>query len=107
MSSKLVKAHGGSRVLQSPEGGGSLTLGGLVMKTTKNAPEDVHMKQLSRLVANTTGIPREKPVMAGVIASTIPTHMKSVPEYHKVPSADIGKTKTKRMGQVPYAGKMY
>jgi hypothetical protein len=107
MSSALVKAHGGSKMLQSSEGGGSLTLGGLVMKTTKNAPEDVHMKQMSRLIANTTGIPKEKPIMAGVIASTVPTHMKDVPEYHKVPSADIGKTKTKRMGQVPYAGKKY
>lgn len=107
MSSALVKAHGGSKMLQSPEGGGSLTLGGLVHKTTKNVPDDVHMKGLSRLIANTTGIPREKPLMAGVIASTVPTHMKSVPEYHKIPAADIGKTKAKRMGQVPYAGKMY
>jgi hypothetical protein len=97
MSSKLVKAHGGSKMLQSVEGGGSLTLGGIVHKTTKNVQQDVHMRDL----------PKEKPIMSGVIASTIPMSMKSVPEYHKVPSADIGKTKAKRMGQVPFAGKMY
>ena len=107
MSSKLVKAHGGSKMLQSVEGGGSLTLGGLVMKTTKNTQEDVHMRELSRLISNTTGVPKEKPIMSGVITSTIPMSMKVVPEYHKVPSADIGKTKSKRMGQVPFAGKMY
>lgn len=94
-------------MLQSAEGGGSLTLGGLVMKTTKNSPDDVHMKQLSRLIANTTGVPKEKPMMAGVIASTVPTHMKTVAEYHKVPSADIGKTKAKRMGQIPFSGPKY
>lgn len=107
MSSSLVKAHGGSKSLQSVEGGGSLVLGGLVMKTTKNTPEDVHMKGLSRLVANTTGVPREKPMMDGVIASTIPTGMKSVPEYHKIPAHDVGKTKAKRMGQVPFQGPKY
>lgn len=94
-------------MLESPEGGGSLTLGGILHNTTGNVPKDVHMKDLSRLVANTTGVPREKPIMDGVIASTVPVHMKAVPEYHKVPAHDIGKTKAKRMGQVPYAGKMY
>lgn len=107
MSARLVKAHGGSRSLQSVEGGGSLVLGGLIMKTTKNVQEDVHMKGLSRLVANTTGVPKETPMMDGVIASTVPVGMKSVPEYHKVPAHDVGKTKAKRMGQVPYQGKMY
>lgn len=107
MSSKLVKAHGGSKMLQSVEGGGSLTLGGVLHKTTTNVQHDVHMRDLSRLIANTTGVPKEKPIMSGVIASTIPSHMKSVPEYHKVPSAEVGKTKAKRMGQVPFAGKMY
>ncbi len=94
-------------MLESVEGGGSLTLGGLVMKTTKNVPEDAHMKDLSRLIANTTGVPKMSPMMDGVIASTVPTHMKDVPEYHKVPAHEVGKTKAKRMGQVPYAGKKY
>jgi len=107
MSSRLVKAHGGSKMLQSVEGGGSLSLGGLVMNTTKNTPDDVHMKGLSRLVMNTTGVPMDKPAMGGVIASTVPTHMKDVPEYHKVPARDVGKTQPKRMGQVPYQGSKY
>ena len=107
MSARLVKAHGGSKTLQSVEGCGSLVLGGLVMNTMKNEPKDVHMKGLSRLVANTTGMIEEKPIMSGVIASTIPTGMKSVPEYHKVPAHDVGKTKAKRMGQVPYQGSKY
>lgn len=94
-------------MLQSVEGGGSMTLGGILQKTTKNMPEDVHMKGLSRLIANTTGVPREKPIMEGVIASTVPVGMKAVPEYHKVPAAEVGKTKSKRMGQVPFSGKMY
>jgi len=94
-------------MLQSVEGGGSLSLGGILQKTTKNMPEDVHMKGLSRLIANTTGVPREKPIMDGVITSTIPVGRKAVPEYHKVPAADVGKTKSKRMGQVPFSGKMY
>lgn len=107
MSARLVKAHGGSKTLESPEGGGSLVLGGLVMNTMKNDPKDVHMKGLSRLVANTTGMIEEKPIMSGVIASTIPTGMKMSPEYHKVPKHDVGKTQAKRMGQVPYQGRMY
>lgn len=94
-------------MLESAEGGGSLTLGGIIHNTTGRVQKDAHMKDLSRLIANTTGVPREKPIMEGVIASTIPTGMKAVPEYHKVPAHDIGKTKAKRMGQVPYAGKMY
>jgi len=107
MSSSLVKAHGGSRTLQSVEGGGSLVLGGLVMNTMKNEQMNVHMSQLSRLVANTTGIIEQKPIMSGVIQSTIPVGRKMTPEYHKVPAADVGKTKSKRMGQVPYQGPKY
>lgn len=107
MSSKLVKAHGGSKSLMSMEGGGAMTLGGILHKTTTNVQADAHMKGLSRLIANTTGMMSEKPVMDGVISSTIPTGMKSVPEYHKVPASEVGKTKSKRMGQVPYSGKMY
>jgi hypothetical protein len=107
MSSSLVKAHGGSRTLQSVEGGGSLVLGGLVMNTMKDEPKDVHMRGLSRLVANTTGILEEKPIMSGVLQSTIPVGRKMTPEYHKVPAADVGKTKAKRMGQVPYQGSKY
>jgi hypothetical protein len=107
MSSKLVKAHGGSKNLVSVEGGGAMMLGGILSKTTTNTQADVHMKGLSRLIAQTTGIPRKEPVMEGVIESTIPSHMKSVPEYHSVPKSEQGKTQAKRMGQVPFAGPKY
>lgn len=106
MSSKLVKAHGGSKNIVSVEGGG-IMLGGIVSKTTTGVQEDVHMRGLSRLIAQTTGTPREKPIMEGVIASTVPAHMKSVPEYHAVPKSEQGKTKAKRMGQVPFSGPKY
>lgn len=103
----MIKAHGGSRMLESVEGGGSLMKSGIIHDTKKNSPMDVHMRGLSRVIANTTGVPREKPIMEGVIASTVPEHMRAVPEYHKVPAHDVGKTKTKRMGQVAYAGPKY
>lgn len=107
MSSSMVKAHGGSKNIISAQRGEGLVLGGIIEKTTKNTPQDVHMRGLSKLIANTTGVPKEKPIMEGVIASTVPMHMKDTPEIHKVPKQDVGKTKPKREGQVPYAGKMY
>ena len=107
MSSKMVKAHGGSKNIVSAQRGEAVVLGGIVDKTTTGVPKDVHMRGLSRLVSQTTGVPREEPIMEGVIASTIPAHMKDTPELHKVPKHEIGKTKPKREGQVPYAGKMY
>lgn len=103
----MVKAHGGSKNMVSMQKGGGLVLGGLVMDSTANTPKSAHMRGLDRLVAQTTGIPREEPMMEGVLASTIPSHMTDVPELHKVPAREVGKTKSKRMGQVPYAGKMY
>jgi hypothetical protein len=103
----MVKAHGGSKSLVSVEGGGSMMLGGIISKTTKGVQHDVHMRGLSRLIAQTTGVPRKEPVMEGVIASTVPAHMKSVPEYHSVPKSEVGKTKAKRMGQVPFSGPKY
>lgn len=91
----------------SAQKGEAMILGGIVSKTTTGVPKDVHMRGLSRLVAQTTGTPREKPVMGGVIESTIPAHMRPVPEYHSVPKDEVGKTKAKRMGQIPYAGSKY
>lgn len=107
MSASMVKAHGGSRMLQSVEGGGSLMKSGIVHDTMINSPKDAKMRELSRVISNTTGIPREKPIMEGVIQDTLPSGMRSVPEYKKVPAHDVGKTKTKRMGQVAYAGPKY
>jgi len=103
----MVKAHGGSKNIVSAQKGEALVLGGIVQNTTGNMDKDVHMRGLSRLVAQTTGIPREKPIMEGVIASTIPEHMKAVPEIHKVPAKEVGKTKAMRMGQVPFQGPKY
>ena len=94
-------------MLQSVEGGGSLLKSGIVQDTMVGTRKDVHMKGLSRLVSNTTGIPRGEVVMEGVIKSTVPAGMRDTPEYHKVPAHDQGKTKAKRLGQVPYAGRQY
>jgi hypothetical protein len=82
-------------------------LGGIVSKTTTGVQKDVHMRGLSRLISQTTGVPRKEPVMEGVIESTIPAHMRPVPEYHSVPKGEVGKTKAKRMGQVPFSGPKY
>ncbi len=60
------------------------------------------MKSLESLVSQTTGIPRERPIMEGVIASTIPSHMKDVPELH--PVHEVGKTDSKMAVGGSYAG---
>lgn len=98
----MVKAHGGSKDITSVEGGGSLVLGGILTKTTKGVQEDAHMKGLDRLIQNTTGVPRGEATMEGVLASTIPEHMKAVPELHKV--HDKNKTVSKMAAGVPYSG---
>jgi hypothetical protein len=67
-----------------------------------NSPKAIHMKSLENLVAQTTGIPRERPIMEGVIASTVPVHMKDVPELHPVHEKDM--TASKMASGVPYAG---
>jgi len=100
----MIRAHGGSKSITSVEGGGSLVLGGLITRTTKGTQEDVHMKQLDRLIQNTTGMIGGEPVMDGVIASTIPSSMRAVPELHKVPAREIGKTNSKMAAGIPYAG---
>jgi len=107
MSASMVKAHGGSKNFVSADRGGAMMLGGIVSNTTGNMPKDVHMKGLDRLISQTTGVPREEPIMEGVISATVPAHMKDTPEYSKVPSGEVGKTQSKRMGQVPYGGPKY
>lgn len=104
MSSSLVMAHGGSRDITGQKG---QIIGGIIKDTMVNSPRDVKEKHLDRLIAETTGLPREKPIMDGILASTIPEHMKDVPELHKVAKHDVGKTQAKTMGQVPYQGKHY
>ena len=107
MSAKMVKAHGGSKNIVSAQKGEAIVLGGIVTNTMANTPKDVHMRGLDRLVSQTTGIPREEPIMEGVISATVPANRKATPEYHKVPKHEQGKTEAKRMGQVPYAGPKY
>jgi len=103
MSASLVRAHGGSKDLVSTQRGGGLVLGGIIKDTMVNSPKAVHMRSLEKLVANTTGIPRERPIMEGVIASTIPSHMKDVPELH--PNHEKNETDSKMAVGGTYAGK--
>lgn len=105
MSAAMVMAHGGSKDLVSTQRKGGLVLSGIIKDTMANSPKAVHMKSLAGLVSQTTGVPRERPIMEGVIASTVPSHMKDVPELHPVPSREIGKTDSKMGVGVPYAGK--
>ena len=107
MSASMVKAHGGSKNIVSAQKGEAIVLGGIVQNTTRGMPEDVHMRGLDRLISQTTGVPREKPIMDGVLASTVPADRKDTPEYHKVPKHEQGKTQAMRLGQVPYAGPKY
>lgn len=102
MSSAMVMAHGGSKTIVSTQRKGSLVLGGIIKDTTENSPKAVHMKSLENLIAQTTGIPRERPIMEGVIASTVPVHMKDVPELHPVHEKDM--TASKMASGTPYAG---
>lgn len=106
MSSKLVKAHGGSKNIVSAQKGEAIVLGGILHDTTSGTQKDVHMKSLDRLVSNTTGVPRGKPVMHGVLTHTTPREA-TTPEFHKVPHHEVGHTQARRTGQIPYAGKEY
>jgi len=100
----MVKAHGGSKDIVTPSG--SMTMSGIIHDTKTGAPRDIKEKHLDTLISRTTGVPMNKPVMDGVITKTV-SDSKSVPEYHKVSSKEVGKTQAKRMGQVPFAGKKY
>lgn len=104
MSSAMVKAHGGSKDLITSSG--AMSMSGIIHDTMVNVPKDIKEKHLDSLISKTTGVPMAKPVMDGVITKTTP-ESKAVPEYHKVPDKEVGKTQAKRMGQVPYAGKKY
>lgn len=98
----MVRAHGGSKDIVSTQRGGGLVLQGILKDTMQNSPKAAHMRSLEKLVANTTGTPRDRPVMEGVIASTVPAHMKDVPELQPVHAKD--KTASKMAAGVPYSG---
>jgi hypothetical protein len=76
----MIRAHGGSKDIVSTQRGGGLILGGIIKDTMVNSPKAVHMRSLEKLISQTTGVPREKPIMDGVIAATVPNSMRDVPE---------------------------
>lgn len=102
MSAAMVTAHGGSKNIVSTQRKGSLVLSGILHDTTMNSPKAAHMKSLENLVAQTTGIPRERPIMEGVIAATVPAHMRSSPEL--MPQHEKDMTASKMASGTPYAG---
>ena len=79
----------------------------ILRDTTVNSPRDIKEKHLAGLVSKTTGVAMGSPLMSGVLESTVPASRRDIPEIRKVPKEDVGKTKTKRMGQVAYAGAKY
>jgi hypothetical protein len=102
MSSYMVKAHGGSRDIVSTQRKGGLILSGIIHDTMVNSPKAVHMRSLENLVSNTTGIPQERPIMEGVLTSTVPAHMRDVPELHPMHEKDA--TASKMAVGATYAG---
>ena len=103
MSAAMIRAHGGSKDIVSTQRGGGVILSGIIRDTTANSPQAVHMKSLEKVISQTTGVPREKPIMEGVIAATVPAHMKDTPELH--PTHEQDATASKMAVGVPYAGK--
>lgn len=104
MSAALVRAHGGSKDMVSTQRKGGLVLSHIIKDTMVGSPKAIHMRSLEGLVSQTTGVPREKPIMEGVIASTVPTHMRDVPELHPVAERDMSASRQSVGGT--YAGKM-
>lgn len=98
----MVMAHGGSKNIVSTQRKGGIVLSHIVKDTMANSPKAVHMKSLEGLISQTTGIPRERPIMEGVIAATVPAHMRSVPELHPMHEKDA--TASKMAAGAPYAG---
>jgi hypothetical protein len=98
----MVRAHGGSKDVVSSARGGGIILGGILKDTMMNSPKAVHMKSLEKLIGNTTGVPREKPIMDGVIAATVPSGMRDVPELHA--NRDKNETDSKMAVGGTYSG---
>ena len=102
MSAALVRAHGGSKDIVSTQRKGGLILSHIIKDTMVGSPKAIHMRSLEGLISQTTGVPRERPIMEGVIASTVPAHMKDVPELQPVHDRDATASKMAVGG--PYAG---
>lgn len=97
----MIRAHGGSPSIATGRGG-SIVLSGILTDTTQNSPQAVHMKNLAGLVSNTTGIPRERPVMEGVLTETVPASMRDTPEL--MPMRKEDKTASKMAVGGTFAG---
>ena len=78
----------------------------ILQDTMMNAPKDIKEKHLAGLISKTSGVLMGSPMMAGVLEKTTPVR-RDVPEIHKVPKAEVGKTQSKRQGQVPFMGPKY
>lgn len=104
MSAAMVMAHGGPKSMVSTQRKGGLVLSHIIKDTTANTQKAVHMRGVEGLISQTTGIPRERPIMEGVLASTVPTHMRDVPELHPVPAKEQGKTDSKMGVGASYSG---
>ena len=102
MSAAMIRAHGGSKDVVSSQRGGGIILSGILRDTTMNSPKAVQMKSLEKLISQTTGVPRERPIMEGVLAATVPAHMRSTPEL--MPAHEQDATASKMAAGVPYAG---
>lgn len=98
----MIMAHGGSKDIVSTQRKGGLILSHIIKDTMAGSPKAIHMRGLEGLVANTTGVSRQEPLMEGVIAATVPAHMKDVPELH--PVHDKGKTDSKMSVGATYSG---
>ncbi len=98
----MVRAHGGSKDIVSSARGGGIVLGGILKDTTMNSPAAVHMKSLEKLIAQTTGVPRERPIMEGVIRATVPSGMRDTPEM--MPNHEKDMTASKMASGTPYSG---
>lgn len=98
----MVRAHGGSKDIVTTQRGGGIVLGGILRDTTINSPKVVHMRALDNLVMKTTGVPADRPLLDGVIASTVPANRRDAPELMPEHSKDM--TASKMAVGVPYAG---
>lgn len=78
----------------------------IIHDTMANAPKDVKEKHLAGLVSKTTGVPMGTPVMSGVLEKTV-TGRKDMPELHKMPKHEVGKTQPRKQGMTPFAGPKY
>ena len=98
----MVRAHGGSKDIVSTQRKGGLILSGILHDTTMNSPKAVHMRSLEKLIAQTTGVPREKPLMDGVLKATVPATMRDAPEL--MPNHAENKTASKMAVGGTYSG---